>query len=290
MARPLRLEFLGASYYVAARGDRRERLFFDDPDRRSFLDLLGKVCARYAWQSPAYCLMPDHYQLLIQTRDANLARGMRQLNGVYAQTFNRRHGLAGHVFQGRYTAIAIDPAAYLAEIARYVLLNPLRAGLVNYVGAWDWSSFGATVGHRPAPEWLSTQVLLERFGGSRLVAIPRFLAYLDEGVRRPAAVPLQSFRACLGDSRFIAGLLQHAAAPRDVSPEVPKLQRLIPSTLAAFASAHRDPKTAMRAAWATGDYSLKEIAAHFGVHYATVSRAVGRTDARRPALLPEPDR
>ena len=130
MARPLRLEFEGALYHVTSRGDRREDIYETDADREAFLSLLGAVCDRYHWVCHAYCLMGNHYHLLIETPDANLSRGMRQLNGMYTRTFNIAHGRVGHVFQGRYKSIHVDADEYLMELARYVVLNPVRATMV----------------------------------------------------------------------------------------------------------------------------------------------------------------
>jgi REP element-mobilizing transposase RayT len=119
MARPLRLEFAGALYHVTARGDGREDIYRADGDRRLFLDVLGEVWERFNWTVHAYCLMTNHYHLLVETPDANLAKGMRQLNGVYTQRFNRIYERVGHVFQGRYKAILVQKQTYLLELARY---------------------------------------------------------------------------------------------------------------------------------------------------------------------------
>lgn len=128
MTRPLRLEFAGALYHVTSRGDHRGSIYFDDTDRLAWLDVLATVCARFNFVVHSYCQMTNHYHLLIETIDGDLARGMRQLNGAYSQHFNRRHGLVGHVFQGRYKAILVQKESYLMELARYVVLNPMRAG------------------------------------------------------------------------------------------------------------------------------------------------------------------
>jgi REP element-mobilizing transposase RayT len=146
MARPLRLEFSGAVYHVTARGDRCEAIFLDDQDRQRFLGLLGREIGQQNWLLYAYCLMGNHYHLLLETPEANLTRGMRCLNGVYTQGFNRRYGLSGHVLQRRYKAILVDRDAYLLELSRYVVLNPVRAGLVTEVLLWPWSSYSATAG------------------------------------------------------------------------------------------------------------------------------------------------
>lgn len=134
MARPLRIEFTGALYHVTSRGDRREAIYEDDTDRIRFLEVLGQVAADFNWVVHAYCLMTNHYHLVVETPDGNLSKGMRQLNGVYTQYSNRRHRRVGHLFQGRFKAILVDRDSYLLELARYVVLNPVRAGMVSDAG------------------------------------------------------------------------------------------------------------------------------------------------------------
>ena len=140
MARPLRLEFSGALYHVTSRGDGREAIFLADGDRKLFLDVFAGVSERFNWVLHAYCLMTNHYHLLVETPDANLSKGMRQLNGVYTQRFNRTYNRSGHVFQGRYKAILAQKEAYLLELARYVVLNPVRARMVRTAAEWPWSN------------------------------------------------------------------------------------------------------------------------------------------------------
>ncbi len=119
MSRPIRIEFSGALYHVTSRGDRREAIYEDDEDRIRFLEILQNVITDFNWTCHAYCLMTNHYHLVIETPDANLSKGMRQLNGVYTQASNRRHQRSGHLFQGRYKAILVDADAYLLELSRY---------------------------------------------------------------------------------------------------------------------------------------------------------------------------
>ena len=126
MARPLRIEYAGALYHVTSRGDRREDIYLDDEDRLAWLEVMAQVCERFNWRCHAWCLMDNHYHLVIETIEGNLARGMRQLNGVYTQKCNRRHQLSGHLFQGRYKAILIDQDSYLLEICLYMVLNRVR--------------------------------------------------------------------------------------------------------------------------------------------------------------------
>ena len=127
MSRPLRLEFPGALYHITSRGDRRENIYEDDIDRKKFLTVFASVITQFNWHCYAYCLMDNHYHLLVQTADSNLSKGMRQLNGVYTQAYNRRHNKTGHLFQGRYKAILVDEDSYLLELSRYIVLNPVKA-------------------------------------------------------------------------------------------------------------------------------------------------------------------
>jgi len=165
MARPLRLEFAGALYHLTACANARADIFADDEDRRLFLELLGKEISQQRWRCYAYCLMDNHFHLLIETPEPNLVAGMRRLNGVYTQSFNRRHGRVGHVFQGRYKSIVVDKDSYGLELSRYVVLNPVRARRVKHPQNWPWSSYRATVGRVAAPSWLNADWVLSQLGG-----------------------------------------------------------------------------------------------------------------------------
>jgi len=127
MARPLRLEFPGAVYHITARGNARQPIVADDADRQRYVNALAREVSQQNWHCYAWCLMDNHYHLLIETPEGNLAAGMRHLNQVYTQAFNRRHGRVGHVLQGRYKSILVEKDSYLLELCRYVVLNPLRA-------------------------------------------------------------------------------------------------------------------------------------------------------------------
>src|SRR5690625_3442582 len=182
MARPLRIELAGGLYHVTSRGDRREDIYADDMDREAWLEVLTQVCDRFNWCCHAYCLMSNHYHVVVETPEKNLSRGMRQLNGVYTQRFNRRHGRVGHVFQGRYKAILVDKDSYLLELARYVVLNPVRANMVSDVGDWPWSSYKAMTGRSKAPAWLETDWLLGQFDGNRPTAIHCYIDFIRAGI------------------------------------------------------------------------------------------------------------
>ena len=140
MARPLRIEMPDAWYHVMSRGRRGEKVFRDQHDYQGFIDLIKESCSMWQVRIGAYCLMPNHYHLLIQTPDANLARCMRHVNGVYTQRFNRRYESDGQLFRGRYKSILVDADHYLLDLLRYIHRNPLRAGIVKSLGAYAWSS------------------------------------------------------------------------------------------------------------------------------------------------------
>ncbi len=274
MARPLRIEFPGALYHLTARGDGREDICLDDEDREQFLALLGGACERFNWRCYAYCLMSNHYHLVIETPDGNLARGMRQLNGVYTQRFNLRHERVGHVFQGRYKAILVERDSYLLELCRYVVLNPLRTGMVRHAGQWRWSSYRETAGQRPGPPWLAVSWVLGQFGRGRDPAIARYKAFVRQGTSQcsPWEEGLRQ-QIYLGDEAFVIRM-QAGLEEADLD-EVPRAQRRPPALpLAEYARRYPERRVAMAAAYRSGDYTLKAIAGHFGVHYSTVSRAL----------------
>lgn len=279
MARPLRIEFTGALYHVTSRGDRREAIYEDDADRTRFLEVLGQVAADFNWVVHAYCLMTNHYHLVVETPDGNLSKGMRQLNGVYTQYSNRRHRRVGHLFQGRFKAILVDRDSYLLELARYVVLNPVRAGMVSDAGAWPWSSYLAMTGAETSPPWLATDGLLAAFGKRRSNAVRRYMAFVAEGVgAEPIWQHLRS-QVFLGDEGFVARSLRRANLSDDVN--IPKAQRRPPPpSLTAIERKYRDRDAAIAAAHATGGYSYQQIAEHFGVHFTTVGRVVRAARAR----------
>ena len=194
MARPLRLEFPGAVYHVTARGNERRPIFRDDEDRRLFLSTLGRTVARWRWVVHAYCLMSNHYHLLMETPDANLSRGMRQLNGEYTQAFNRRHGHVGHLFQGRFKALLVEKESHLLEVSRYVVLNPVKArGMgIAAAGEWPWSSYRATAGDNASPAWLTVSWVLSRFGKEAREARKGFRHFVKEGLGRKTALEERS--------------------------------------------------------------------------------------------------
>jgi putative transposase len=273
MTRPIRIEFEGALYHVTSRGDRREAIYEDDADRLRFVELLGQVAGGFNWVVHAYCLMSNHYHLLIETPDANLSKGMRQLNGVFTQLSNRRHRRTGHLFQGRYKAILVDADSYLLEVSRYVVLNPVRARMVADAGDWPWSSYRAMVGAEPAPEWLAADGLLAAFARSRSEARRRYMRFVADGVGAEPIWTHLNRQVYLGDDAFVARMQAQTEQVDEIN--VPRAQRRPPAPpLAAIAAAQADRNRAILAAYQTGEYSYAQIAEHFGVHFTTVGRVV----------------
>jgi putative transposase len=278
MARPLRLEFAGALYHVMVRGNARQSIFLDAPDRLAFVDNLGRVCQRYAWRIWAWCLMDNHFHLLVETVKPTLSRGMREVNGVYTQRFNRRHRRVGHVLQGRYKAVLVDRDSYLLEVSRYVVLNPVRAGQVRSAGEWRWSSYRAIVGRAAAPPWLAVDETLALFGRDRGAARRGYARFVAAGGGDADVESAVRHQLYLGDEAFVERTVRKAGRFTP-SGEVPRRQRAVKS-LEAYAREAPDRDAAIAAAWASGVYTQPEIGAHFGLHYSSVSRIARAANAR----------
>jgi len=279
MARPLRIEYPGAVYHVTARGNVGQAIFLDDEDRKSFLLILGSVVERFNWLCHAYCLMTNHYHLLIETPDANLSQGMRQLNGVYTQAFNRRHDRVGHVLQGRFKSVLIEKESYMLEVARYVVLNPVRAKLVLNPRYWRWCSYAATAGQRVAPEFLTTDWLLQQFDAKKDVAQRAYRQFVAEGKGVSLWGELQG-GILLGSGGFIkriAPILRSKGPLRDV----PKAQRFAarPTLAKLFRGAKRDKakrNARIHEAYLEHGYTQSQIGDYLHLHYSTISRIARR--------------
>lgn len=276
MSRPLRLEFLGALYHVTSRGNEKKAIYRQGDDFALFLKILSDVCERFNWVIHAYCLMTNHYHLLVETPDANLSNGMRQLNGVFTQSINRRHQRVGHLFQGRYKAILVDKDAYLLELCRYVVLNPVRAKMVDYPCEWLWSSWHNTVGSKVSPSWLATDVLLKLFAANRKQAITEYKQFVEAGGNLTIwdNVKHQVF---LGDDDFVEKYQPLQNERLGDLEEIPlKQRRSSPLTLQQYQAQAASRDEAITIAYKSGGYTLKEIGEYFDLHYSRVSRVVAK--------------
>lgn len=178
MPRLPREDVPGAVHHVTARGNRKQLIFLNDEDRELYLLLLSQAVKRYRWLCLAYCLMDNHVHLLIEAPDGGLGRGMQRLHGFYAETFNKRHGRSGHLFQGRYGAVRIESEEQMWVTARYIARNPVEAGVCAEPDSWAWSSHAATVGACAAPAWLGVDRLLGYFGTRGGVPRDRYEAFV----------------------------------------------------------------------------------------------------------------
>jgi len=218
MARRLRLEYPGAIYHVMNRGDRREPIFRDDQDRMRFLATLGEACAKADWRVHAYCLMGNHFHLVLETPQGSLVAGMKWLLGTYTSRFNRRHKLFGHLFSGRYKALIVDGSGngYLHTVCDYVHLNPVRAKLLapeQRLRAYRWSSYGEYL-KRPnqRPKWLQVDRLLGemRIPKDSVAGRRQFERLMEEGRRAEDPEQWKALRRgwCYGEETFRAELLE----------------------------------------------------------------------------------
>ena len=275
MARPQRIEFAGALYHVSAKGQGGGRLFHDAEDAERFLTILGRVCRRFDWAVMAYCLLPGRFELVVETRRANLSEGMRRLSGLYGQAFNRRHARHGPVFQGRFKAVLVDGRLYLADVCREVLRAPVEAGLAAQPRDWRWSSCRTMV-KANAPDWLAKDTLLGLFSDDPEVAAVRFSTFVEIFLSGSDPWSDRRDQIYLGSEGFVAQV-QDAVRRVKESLSVAEEER---KPLAWFAETYPEPHEAMARAHLDGGYSQPQVAAHFGVHYSTVSRAASRLAAR----------
>ncbi|MGV7208623.1 transposase [Oxalobacteraceae bacterium A2-2] len=278
MTRPLRLQFPGALYHVTARGDRRLAIYGDELDRVRWLDILGHVCHRHHFIVYSYCQMSNHFHLLVETPEANLARGMQHLNGAYTRHFNRRHGLAGHLFQGRYHAVLVQKQRYLLALCRYIALNPLRAGMVEAAEQWPWSSHALLLRRLPCPPWLDSGWLLSQFDGIGSAALQRYAEFVRGGVGLPSPLYDTRHQVLLGDEGFVASYRKpdRAQQCREI---VREQRRALALSLEEYQARFATRQEAIAQAYRSTAYSMREIASHFGVSYRTVSRIVAKHDA-----------
>ena len=281
MARPLRIEFDGALYHVTSRGNDRKAIFRDDGDRELFLKTLAQVAERFHWICHAYCLMKNHHHLVIETPDGNLSKGMRQLNGVYTQAFNKRHRRVGHVFQGRFKGVLVQKDSHFLEVSRYVVLNPVRAKMVVHPRQWKWSSYRATVGAAQAHDCVTVDEVLSHFGQRKAAAQQKYNAFVQAGIGNPSIWDDLEAQSLLGVEGFAEGLRHHVTGKRKIR-EIPKGQRYAgrPVLTKLFAQRSRQKESRDRLiakAVTEHGYSQMELANHLDLHYSTISRIVNAT-------------
>ncbi len=277
MARPLRIEYEGACYHITTRGNAQQHIFLSESDRHSFLDILASAVSRFGWLCHAYCLMGNHYHLLLETPLANLSRGMQYLNARYTQKFNRRHGRSGHVLQGRFHSVLVEKQAYLLGVVRYIELNPVRAGLVKHPAAWSWSSYRATAGMSIPPDFLYVDWVLSQFHDDPEQAKQAYRLFISQG---QDADPWKSLQGnILGNNAFVKALKPFLSG-RAATTEFRRRDRLAtrPSLDELFSGVDgvRSRNERIYEAVHVHQYTIAEVARCLGLHYSTVSHVVRR--------------
>lgn len=228
MARPLRIEYPGAFYHVTARGNEQKDIFKSQRDREKFLSYLEAASKRYAAVIHAYCLMSNHYHLLLETPQGNLSQIMKHINSSYTTYFNVKRKRAGHLLQGRYKAILVEADEYALELTRYIHLNPVRVGIVPTPENYTWMSYRCYTGQATAPNWLRTDFILGHFGAKESLARKKYREYVYDLMGQEYSSPLQGTVAStiLGSAEFVSEIQDQHLSAKKADRELPTLREL----------------------------------------------------------------
>ena len=297
MGRQLRIEYPGAYYHVTTRGNEKKDIFKSKRDREKFLSYLESAVVRYGANIHAYCLMSNHYHLLIETPSGNLSQVMQHINGAYTNYFNAKRKRAGYLFQGRYKALVIEADEYATELSRYIHLNPVKSGMVGGPDEYRWSSYQDYTGVRKAPEWLTTDFILGMFGKSDGLAQKQYRQFVEELAGTDLGSLLKGAVAAtiLGSDDFVVKIQEEHVDTKQYDRNLPALKqlanrpslvRIIEAVKDAFEGKKRlEEKAAIYLCHKYSGAKLKEIGKHFGVKDSAVSQS-----SRRFALEVDQDK
>ncbi len=277
MSRPIRIEFPGAHYLVTSKGMDGADVFRDNDDRGVFLNAIDMVVQRFGWNVHAYVLMADHYHLIVDVPKANLSKGMRQLNGVYTQHFNRRHGLEGPLFQGRFKSVLFEPDSYLQQLVRYVALTPVREGVNTSPDRYRWSSHRSTAGLVRRPPFLRPESVLGQFGVREASNQRRYRQYVKDGVGEASPLDERVGQVLLGSDAFLKEHAPRLSGGRGAKrgPRRAGRKRSLTTIFRNVENVSRIERNGLiRAAHIDQGYTLMEIGDHLGLHYTTVSKVI----------------
>ena len=283
MGRPLRIEYPGAHYHVTARGNEQKDVFKSQRDREQFLSYLESAVVRYGAVIHAFCLMSNHYHLLLETPSGNLSQIMHHVNGAYTNYFNTKRKRSGHLFQGRFKSILVEADVYLRELSRYIHLNPVRAGMVTRPEEYRWSSYAAYIGERKGPEWLTTSLIRGYFGTGQIDQ-KEYQEFVEELIHCRYENPLNKALAAtiLGRPEFVGEIKASHIDSKGVDRDVPVVKKLKnrPSLDSIVQTVHSvfDKESLSRQAsiYLCHKYSgatLKELGGHFHMGESAVSQA-----------------
>jgi REP element-mobilizing transposase RayT len=293
MARPLRITYPGAFYHITSRGNERRAIFKSRVDRQKFLAYLESATERYRAVIHCYCLMDNHYHLLLETPSGNLPQIMRHINGAYTTYFNIKRDRSGHLFQGRYKAILVEKDAYAKELSRYVHLNPVRAGIAAKPEAYEWTSYAAYVGAKPSPQWLSRGFILGYFSPQKKAAQKRYKAFVESMLGRPVDSPLKNLPGgmILGRPQFVETIRAEHLADKRPTRDLPALKELQVKPQASHIEAMVDRIVADEAKLARNlkiyfirkrsGTPLKAIGERYGLGESGVSQVSRRLDKKK---------
>ncbi len=284
MSRPLRIEYPGAFYHVTARGNEQKDVFKSRKDRQQFLSYLESAVLRYGAAIHTYCLMNNHYHLLLETPAGNLSQIMHHINGAYSTYFNVKRKRFGHLFQGRYKAIVVEADEYATELSRYIHLNPVRAGIVATPVEYEWSSYRHLIGMSETPNWLTTSFVLGYFGGAG--TNDKYREFVNDAINREGGSPLKKAIAStmLGNHDFVRELSQQHLGEKKADRNMPAVRVLnrpgIDEIITAVAGVIKEATLAKKACiYYCHRYSgarLREIGARFGLSDAAITQASRR--------------
>ncbi len=271
----------GGLYHIYSRGLDRVDIFSCDADREKFLGILADTIRHSSWKCFAYCLMSNHYHILIESEDGDTSVGMKRLNGSYAQYYNWKHERTGPLFQGRYKAILVDRENYFMELCRYIVLNPVKAGLVADPGKYPWSSYRCTAGLDPTDDITLRDTVLGLFdpaSDSSSRSSTLYVEFVRDGILDDSFVPNPHAELVLGNRDFLKEVGKQLEVNND--PEIPKFQRMafrppLSNILDPLTVSIKEIRnTAVRKAYRNYGYTQTEIARYLGVHNSTVFRII----------------
>lgn len=227
MARPLRITYPGAFYHVTSRGNEQKDVFRSQRDREKFLEYLASATERYGAVIHAYCLLSNHYHLLMETPEGNLSQIMRHVNGAYTTYFNVKRKRTGHLFQGRFKAILVEADEYALELSRYIHLNPVRAGMVSRPEEYRWSSYNNYIGQDNAPLWLKMETILDYFNSSAKEARQKYRSFVEDLLGKEYDSPFKNTfgAAVLGSAEFIETVTREHLSEKEIDRTVPSVRK-----------------------------------------------------------------
>ena len=288
MARPLRITYPGAFYHVTSRGNERKDVFKSKRDREKFLEYFKSATKRYDAVIHVFCLMDNHYHLLLETPSGNLPQIMQHINGAYTTYFNVKHGRSGHLFQGRYKAILVNIDEYAKALSRYIHLKPVRAKTVKDPAEYEWSNYQFYIGKKKPPEWLHRDFILQYFGNKVSIAQKEYRSFVNAILNKKYDNPLDEVvsSTLLGSPGYIAFIKDKFLSGKKPDRDLPALKKLInkaslkdifdevESVFVKQAALGRNVKMFLCQRY-TGE-KLKDIGTYFGIGESGVSQASRR--------------